>query len=218
VLLGDFQHMLKSLFLSDKAPFILSLALSILGWLITTTITNLSDVVIIGVAETVEPGKATLTITNHSTKKSLVGGLITVTCFGVACFTGSSDGPRLHEIAPYAIKGTKVCSNDSENITAMLSLPPSGQIQIETPLKAGSVPKLMFNGLTPSETSACPTSASSLKVDNVWIVGEPSLIIFLLDYYYHLLFGFILLTLVFLIAILLKSGPTQEANNAQPSL
>jgi hypothetical protein len=207
---------LKSLFVSDKAPFILSVTLSILGWLITTTIANLSDVVVIGVAETVNAEKATFGLTNHSTKKSFVGGLMTITCLQGPCFKPNNERryARLVEIAPYAIKGTRVCSDDSVSITAMLSLPPSAKVQIEANLAEKADPRLMFNGLVTDETSTCPTSSSSLKVDNIWIVKEGSLIIFLLDYYYHFLSVFIVLTAVFLVVILLKPQPAHEADDA----
>jgi uncharacterized membrane protein len=63
--------MFKELFKSDKAPFVLSLTLTLIGWFISVIVTDISDVIILGVQERVEKQVTVITISNYSIKRSL---------------------------------------------------------------------------------------------------------------------------------------------------
>jgi hypothetical protein len=112
----------------------------------------------------------------------------------------------LRQIVPYSIQGNKLCSPSAKNFGAVLSLPPTAKIQFEAMVKSDEMPKFEFNGTLPKDQQDCPSSAAKLIVDNIWVIEGCSLILLLVDYYYYFLFGSILVTLIFLMAILLRSS------------
>lgn len=203
--------MFKSLFWSDKAPFILSLTLSFFGWLLTTAVTNVSNVVILGISVTKNADTTVIYVKNHSPNKSLVNGVINFTCGNSECL--DSPFAKLFEVAPYAIKSTKLCSANGRNIVALLNLPPTAQVRFDANVKSNQTVQMMFSGLLPEGSADCPTSDSALKVDNLWVIQGASLTLYLLDYYFDFLCVSILITFIFLIAILLRSGSQPMAAN-----
>jgi hypothetical protein len=196
--------MAANIFTSDKAPFVLSLTLSVLGWLVTAIVGILSDVVILGVQTTRKADDLTFTITNHSVKKPLVAGAINFICIEGNCLkpTDSDGYVEMHHIAPYSIQGNKTCYPSAKNFGAVLSLPPKATIQFKARAQGTEVPRFQFNGILSENERGCPGTNATLKVDNIWVVEGCSLILLIVDYYYHFLLASIALTFFFLIVIL----------------
>ncbi len=202
--------MFGALFKSDKAPFILSLTLSILAWLITTAIGNLSDVVILGVDTKRNSEHVTFVVQNHSIGKSLSDAVISFTCLTGDCLEPLTNNTYAEQqsVAPYSIQGNKICSSSARNFVAILSLPPTAQARFKTKLKADALPIFGFSGRLAEGVRGCPNSGSELKVENVRIIEGWSLLLLLVDYYYYFLVGSILVTLIFFIILLSQRAQT----------
>jgi hypothetical protein len=204
--------LLKQLFASDKAPFILALALSVMGWLVTTAVGNLSDVVVLGVDSSRNANRMVFSVTNHSVKKPFVDGVIGFRCAQSDCLA-EKNGTYVKDepILPYSIQGNKICSASARAFMMLLSLPPKATIQYEVYLNSRAAPRFEFKGMrNGAEEERCPTTDSKLKVDNIWIIEGNSPVPFMLDYYNHFLFGSILLTLIFLLLILFRESPKKK--------
>ena len=214
--------MLKNLFSSDKAPFVLPLTLTILSWFISTIISNISDVTIVQISSTKKDNHLIYDFTNHSLKTSLNGAYFQFSCADkntTDCFVTLSTVPPnnyidANELVPYAIVGNKICSNKSKSITAIFSLPTGASIRYTlAPVKDAKV-DVVFAGLIPKDVKGCPDTESRYDVTNIWLYTGNSLTLYFIRNYFQILISLMALTLVFLIFILFiprkKSSVTDE--------
>jgi hypothetical protein len=209
--------MLKQLFTSDKAPFVLSITLSVLGWLVTTSIGNLSSVVVLGVSSEHGDGTMRVTVQNHSVNKSFTDGIVRLTCIRADCLASTTAGlvVQAREHPPYLIQGNRICSSSSRDVAALVTLPPRARITyMVRPLPGTDPPVFGFSGNVRCDDTRCPDSGSKLAPDNVLIIEGASLTLFLLDYYNHILVLSMIVTVLFLIWIVVRgvSGSREESD------
>jgi hypothetical protein len=210
--LTERKAMFSKLFVSQTAPFILSLTLSILGWLTTNTISILSDVTILQYSQTRAKEATRVTVANASIKQVMTDAVLTFVCKEPPCFT-SIDDPlsyvRSEHVVPYFIPQNKICVATPDSITAVLTLPPKAEFRFYFNERQSGKFLLMFAGFT--KEMECPSSESILTVANLWIIKGCSLITLATGYYFHIFPILLLLTLVFLIVILLRPGPREKS-------
>lgn len=206
--------MLKHLLTSDKAPFVLSIALSVLGWLVTTSIGNLANVIVLGVWAEQHGGLLHVTVRNSSVNRTFVDGVVRLTCLSGDCLApiaagGSFVQPQEHP--PYLIQGNRICSFSSRDIAAVATLPPSARITYTVrPVTGADPPVFGFSGNLKDQELRCPDSGSRLVPENVMIIEGPSLTLFLLEYYNHLLVLSMGIVVLFLIWIVSRSAAGEK--------
>ena len=109
--------MFQQLFKSDKAPFILSLTLTVISWFISTLVANISDVIILGTQQSRSSKSLIYEITNQSIKRSLATAVLSFNCLGGDCLQPLPHSKSFVEdtdVTPYAILGNKICYSGAE--------------------------------------------------------------------------------------------------------
>lgn len=203
--------MFTKLFSSDKAPFALSLAITVLGWLFTTMVSNLSDVIILGVDSMRKANRVVFTVINHSVKQPLASAVINFRCPSEDCMVPVKGTTYVIDtnIRPYSDSSNIVCSPSAGGFTAVLNLPPSAMMQYEIRLIGRQKPIVGFEATVP-DLQGCPSSDAKRKVENVWVVEGPSVTLWLIDYHLHLLALSMLVTLCFFFWVLFRPSPKED--------
>ena len=206
--MATFSRMLGA----DKAPFVVTLALGMLGWFLTTIITNVSDVVILHISRQAKGNDTFYTLTNVSIKRSLSNAYFLFNCQNNDCLSDLSGGNYIiqENIPPYAIQGNKICSKEAGSAAVLVSLPSGGAVRYQIKPKVGTFPSIVFVGLSKAD---CPTTRDRLDTESVWIFEGCSLLVFFAKYYLHIL-SFALLVSSVLLGYLVFRGRDDEGQNA----
>jgi hypothetical protein len=203
--------MFASLLKTDKAPFILAVTLSLLGWFLTTTISNLSEVIVIGLKETHTKDGIHFTISNHSIKHSLANAVLSFSCAKDPCLepidpSNQSSFALERAVPPYAIQGNNICASSAKNFIALATLPPSARIRYE--IKTSPSPDVIFTYWGQGSASSCSESGASFPAQNIWILPDASPTLWLIKNYNTIFIVAFSVTLAFLIYILFGAQPS----------
>jgi hypothetical protein len=192
----------KGILLGNKAPLIISAALTIFGWYFTTIAGYLSNETAVQVSQATGPEGTGLTIQNVSINKTALNQIFLIRCAdNTNCLQSLQDGPtpefgRFEAVAPYAIDGNRLCNTSQRSIQFSLTLPPGGQAKVRFK-PSGTGTKVFFQG-----RASTPCQTDKIEgADTQVFVGSSVTVFFLSNFLIFFLVSFALLAVLFLAAI-----------------
>jgi hypothetical protein len=150
-------------FKSDTAPYVATLLISALGWLLTTLHGEIRSIAVLAYQPRLTAGELTLEMRNISGVVAIKDAEISLICPKTASCVrpvGWSNGnPRYGSVARVQPTGDapQVTSSDSTQISARISLPPGGRTRIVTPYD-GQPPEFYY-----FQTTATPMQVVKLN-------------------------------------------------------
>jgi hypothetical protein len=196
----------RSIFLGDKTPLVVAIALTVFGWYIDSISKYFSETPIISVSSTTGDNQDEYLLKNVSINKGVEKLAVQVQCSPISKCLKSIGSDRkfgvIEQVAPFAAFNNQPCFQDEETYQAQLSLPPSASVRIRVQ-KAPKTRTQLF--VTGHYVLSCDTKGETA----VRVESSPSAIALLMEnFFLYYILSIVLLIVVFTITIIRLASPS----------
>jgi hypothetical protein len=191
---------LRSIFLGDKTPLIVAVALTVFGWYVDSISKYFSETPIISVSNTAGDNRDEYLLKNVSINKGVEKLAVQVQCSPISrCLKSVGEVGKfgvIEQVAPFAAFSNQSCFQNEESYQAQLSLPPSASVRIRVQKIPNTRTQLFVTG---HYVKVCEDKGETA----VRVESSPSAIALLMEnFFLYYIVSIVLLIVVFTITII----------------